>query len=181
MNIDDHRANCNYSKLIWCKRLLWVIVQPFFRFNPFFQGQGLFFNWRNFLLRLFGAKIGKNVRIHSKAEIYFPWNITIENNVTISWNVILYSLGNIVIKEGCMISQYCHLCAGTHDYNKSNFPLIFQDITVGKKVWIATDSYIAPGVTIGENSIIGARSSVYQDVGAGLIIGGNPAKTIKKR
>jgi putative colanic acid biosynthesis acetyltransferase WcaF len=157
-------------------RALWGIAHVvFFRYSP-----RLFYGWRNMILRLFGASIGRNVRIYPSAAITYPWLLIVEDDVVISWHVRVYNLGSISIGAGTVVSQYAHLCGGTHDYTNAEFTLQRTGLVVGKNVWIAADAFIGPGTTIGDNSVVAARAVVVNDVEPGTLVGGNPAKVIRK-
>ena len=139
------------------------------------------YGWRRSLLRIFGAKIGRNVIIRPSTQITYPWKLTIGDYSWIGDEVVLYSLGDIVIGSNSVISQRSYICTGTHDYTSSNFSIYAQKITIGDKCWLATDVYVAPGVTINDNTVVGARSSVFKDLPKGKICLGSPAKPIKSR
>ena len=84
LNILENRKLYPYSKIEYFGRILWSIFFLFFRYSP-----RVFFGWRNFILRLFGAKIGKNVHIYPSAEIYLPWNLKVGNDSSIGeWTLI---------------------------------------------------------------------------------------------
>lgn len=151
-------------------------------------GRGLFrctfHNWygvRRGILRAFGAKIGARAKIRPTVKIEIPWNLDIGDDCLIGDYSILYALGPITIGARSVISQYAHLCAGTHDYSSRVFQLLRPPIKVGSDCWIATDAYVAPGVTVGDRSVLGARSSVYKDMDPDMIYVGNPAKPIRRR
>ena len=107
--------------------------------------------------------------------------IEIDDDATVGDHAILYSLGPIRIGKRSIISQYAHLCAGTHDYADHTFRLIRSPVTIGDDVWIGADSFIGPGVNVGSLSVVGARSSTYKSLPAGQVYVGNPAKRIKER
>lgn len=176
VDVRSHRKNRNYSVKTLVFRVCWGLAMPLFRFSP-----RLLYSWRNLLLRLFGAKLGHRVRVYPTANVFFPWNLEIGDDVTIGWNVELYSLGKISIGSGTIISQHAHLCAGSHDITQPNLPLITPPIVIGSGVWICSGAFVGPGKTIGENSIVGARSCVFNDVPQNTIVGGNPARVIKPR
>lgn len=92
-----------------------------------------------------------------------------------------YNQGKIRIGNNTVISQKTYLCASTHDFTISNFPLVVKFIEIKDQVWIAANAFVAPGVTIGEGAVIGARSAVFKDVNTWEVVGGNPAVFIKKR
>ncbi|WP_084519359.1 putative colanic acid biosynthesis acetyltransferase [Christiangramia echinicola] len=151
----------------------WILFRPFNL--KFFQG------WRTLVLKIFGATISKDVSVYASVKIWAPWNLKIGSYSTIGPGVDIYNQGEIVIGEHSIISQKTYLCASTHNYNLSHFPLIEKPITIGDHVWIAADAFIGPGVTIENGAVIGARSSVFENVDNWSVVGGNPAKFIKKR
>lgn len=157
-------------------QLWWLVYAALFRTSPQFL-----YGWRRFLLRLFGANIGKKVIIRPTARITYPWKVSIGNYSWIGDDVVLYSLGNITIGENTVISQRSYICTGTHDYNSHDFRIYAEDIDVGSKCWLATDVYIAPGITIEDGVVVGARSSVFSNLEAQKIYVGSPAKSIKQR
>jgi putative colanic acid biosynthesis acetyltransferase WcaF len=157
-------------------QLWWFVQATFFRRSPQFA-----YAFRNWILRCFGAQIGKGAIIRPSVTITYPWKINIGDHVWIGDDVVLYSLGPIVIESHAVISQRSYLCTGDHDYTMPDFPIRSRKITIGSEAWIATDVFIAPGVTIGKESVIGARSSVFSDIPAGMVCLGHPCKPIKKR
>ena len=137
--------------------------------------------WRCWVLRLFGAKIGKKVVIRPTARFTYPWKVTIGDYSWVGDDVVFYSIDRIVIGSHTIISQKSYLCTGSHDIKTENFSLITAPIKIGNGAWVATDCFIAPGVTIGANAVIGARSSVFQDIGVQQVAWGTPCKAQYKR
>jgi len=156
---------------------LWWLVQSIL-FHPSPQ---VLYGWRRFLLRLFGAKIGRHVIIRPSVTITYPWKVIIGDYSWIGDNVALYSLGEIKIGANSVISQQSYLCAGTHDYQSLAFDIYSPPITIEDEVWIATDVFIAPGVTVGKGAVVGARSSVFKTIEGGWVYAGNPLLKIKPR
>lgn len=136
---------------------------------------------RCWLLRRFGARIGKNVVIRPTARITYPWNIEIGDYSWIGDDVVLYSLAPIKIGAHCVISQESYLCTGSHALDDPRFPLETGEVVIENGVWIATDCFIGPTVRVGANAVIGARSSVFQSMPAEQICVGSPCKPIKAR
>jgi putative colanic acid biosynthesis acetyltransferase WcaF len=99
----------------------------------------------------------------------------------IASGAILYCQGKITVGRRAVISQGAHLVAGTHDYTKLGFPLITKPITIGDHVWIAAEAFVHPGVSIGEGSVIGARSVVTQSMPEWMICAGHPCVALKPR
>ncbi|NEO32756.1 MAG: colanic acid biosynthesis acetyltransferase WcaF [Symploca sp. SIO3C6] len=132
--------------------------------------------FRCWLLRLFGAKIGTNVIIRPTARFTYPWKVEIGDYSWIGDDVVFYSIDQIRIGQHCVISQKCYLCTGSHDLRDPAFDLIVSGIVIGNGAWIATDCFIAPGVHIGANAVIGARSSVFSNLPAQQVCWGTPAR-----
>lgn len=157
-------------------QLWWVVDFFLFKSSP-----QVFYGWRRFLLRLFGARIGKNVILRPSVKITYPWKISIGDNSWIGDEVDLYSLGEIVIGEDAVISQRSYICTGSHNFENLSFDIFSKPIVIEDQAWLATDVFVAPGVRIGRGAVIGARSSVFKDVPGGYIYAGNPLRQIKKR
>ncbi|RZL96091.1 MAG: putative colanic acid biosynthesis acetyltransferase [Variovorax sp.] len=137
--------------------------------------------WRILLLRLFGADIGRGVLVCSGVKVLLPWNLRIENYTAIGEGVDIYNYAPVHIGANTCVSQRVWLCTGTHDYNVPSFPLTWDAIRVGSGVWIAAECFVAPGVTIGDGAVVGARSVVTRDLGSDAIYAGNPCVLIKPR
>ncbi len=152
--------------------LLWWLVQAIaFPLTPH-----PFNNIRCGILRLFGAKIGQGVIIRPTARFTYPWKVAIGDYSWIGDDVVLYSLDRIEIGEHCVISQKSYLCTGSHDIHDPAFGLQTASIAIAPGVWVATDCFIGPGVAIGANTVVGARSSVFSDLPAAQICLGTPCR-----
>jgi len=158
-------------------RVIWIVAGGvLFKLSP-----KPMHGWRSFILRFFGAKIGKGVHVYPGVKIWAPWNLTLDDECGIGNGVILYSQGKIAIGRRTVISQGAHICAGTHDHTKPGFPLITMPINIGAQAWIAAEVFVHPGVNIGDGCVIGARSVVTKDMPAWMICTGFPCKPIKER
>lgn len=160
----------------WSVQLWWIVEALLFNPSPQFM-----YGWRRFLMRSFGAKVGKGVILRPSMHTQFPWKVTIGDYSWIGDHVVLYSLGPIDIGSNVVISQKSYLCTGSHDYLKEDFPIYFQPIKIEDECWLATDVYVGPGVTIGKGTVIGARSSVFKSLPENKICMGSPAKVVKER
>ncbi|MAV39266.1 MAG: putative colanic acid biosynthesis acetyltransferase [Puniceicoccaceae bacterium] len=176
LDIKANRAISKYSKRELLLRVIWIFGKLVFRLTP-----RPCFGLRRAILRCFGAKVGRNVNIYPSALIYFPWNLEIGDDSSIGEWALIYNLGSITIGELTTISQRAHLCAGTHDYKDAAMPLMKPPINVGDEVWVCADSFVGPKVNIASRAIVAAASVVVKDVACNNIVGGNPAKFIKKR
>ncbi len=154
----------------------WIIQGTLFRLSPQFM-----YGWRRLLLRLFGAIIGDDVLIRPTVNILYPWKLTVGEKSWIGDDVTLYNMANIDIGSNSVISQKSYLCTGTHDNTKSTFDIYAEPINIKNEVWIASDVFIAPGITIENGTVVGFRSTVNKDLPANMICYGNPAKPIKPR
>ncbi len=157
-------------------QLWWVVQGSLFRWSPQFA-----YGFRAWLLRAFGASVGRGVVIRPSVTITYPWKVSIGDYVWVGDNAVLYSLGEIEIGANTVVSQRSYLCGGDHDHNFVDFPIRSRKITIGSQAWLAADVFVAPGVTIGDGAVIGARSSVFKDMPAGMICFGYPCVPVKAR
>lgn len=157
-------------------QLWWIVQSILFRTSP-----QLLYGYRRFLLRAFGAKIGKKVIIRPSVKITYPWKVSIGDYSWIGDDVTLYSLGEITIGKNVVISQKSYICTGSHNYLQSDFPIFAKKITIEDECWLATDVFVAPGITINKGTVVGSRSSVYNNLPSNKVCVGNPAKIIKNR
>ena len=139
------------------------------------------FTLRCVLLKMFGAHVVFNHKIYSSVSIFAPWNLEMVRGSVIGPNVVVYNKDRISIGVSVVISQDVFLCTASHDVNSSTFELITKPITISKGAWIGARAIILPGVTIGEGAVVAAGAVVTKDVEPWMVVGGNPAKPIKKR
>lgn len=158
-------------------RLLWAVTSCcLFRPVP-----KLFGFWHRFLLRLFGARLGKGVLIYPSARIFLPWRVRMGDYSILGPDVLLYSLGHVEIGRHTVISMRASVYAGTHDYTDPRMPLIRSPVTIGEGCWICAEAYIGPGVRVGDGSVVGARSVVVKDLPPHMVCAGHPCVPIKPR
>ena len=166
-----HSLRNRLLRLVW--DWAWLLL---FRPSP-----RLLYGWRNFLLRSFGARVGKGVKVYPSAKIWAPWNLVMENYSCLADHVDCYAVDRILIGANVTVSQYSYLCAASHDYTRPTLPLTTAPITIGAGAWIAADVFIGPGVMVGEGAVVGARSTVVKAVDPWMVVAGNPARNIKPR
>jgi putative colanic acid biosynthesis acetyltransferase WcaF len=126
------------------------------------------------ILRLFGAKVGANAHPYPLARIWAPWNLSMDVASCLSDHVDCYSVAPITIGAHATVSQYSYLCSASRDYRDPTMPLIIAPITVGADAWVAADVFVGPGVRIGDGAVVGARSTVTQDVEPWTVVAGSP-------
>ena len=137
--------------------------------------------FRRLLLRSFGAKVGRDVHIFPNVKIAIPWNLILGDHAAIGDKAILYSLGRIEVGARSTVSQYAHLCAGSHNHRSTGFELLKLPIHIGEDAWICADAFIGPNTIIGDRAVVAARAVVAKNVASDTIVGGNPAKKIGVR
>ena len=108
-------------------------------------------------------------------------NIHIGKNVFFNGGCRFQDQGGIYIDDGALIGPMVVLATLNHEQDPERRGDIFpKPIRIGKKVWIGANATVLPGVTIGDGAIVAAGAVVAKDVPPGVIVGGVPAKTIKR-
>lgn len=167
----------NLSRRTQAGRAAWGIVWALlFRTSP-----RPFFGWRNLLLRIFGAQIGKGCHVYPSTRIWAPWNLTMESGSTMADQVDCYSVDRITLGRNATVSIRTFLCSASHDIRDATRPLTTSPIVIEQDAFVFAEAFIGPGVTIGDAAVVGARAVVVRDVAAGVIVAGNPAKPIGER
>ncbi|MCT4580713.1 MAG: WcaF family extracellular polysaccharide biosynthesis acetyltransferase [Flavobacteriales bacterium] len=159
------------------KRLLWFLVNVWVFQNRLngWSGSKVFF------LKLFGAKVGKNVVIKPNVNIKYPWLLTIGENSWIGEQVWIDNLAPTVIGANVCVSQGAMLLCGNHDYKKVAFDLIVGEITLEDGVWIGAHAVVGPNVTCYSHAVLSVKSVASSDLQAYTIYQGIPAKAVRKR
>lgn len=176
LDISANRRTSTWNAKEQFGRLLWAAVQPLFRFSP-----RPCWGWRRFLLRSFGASIGREVHIDPSVRVAIPWNLEIGDWSAVGYDALIYNLGYVRLGRRVTVSQRAHLCAGTHDFRDPAMPLVKLPITIGDDAWVCADAFLGPGVMVGAGAVVGARAVVVKDVDAWSIVAGNPARTVGTR
>ena len=160
----------------WFVQIWWFCERLFFRPSPHVAN-----GWRVFLLRRFGARIGRSVVIRPSASVTYPWKLTIGDFSWIGEDVVLYSLDDVFIGNHVVISQRSYLCSGSHDYADVSFRITSKPILIRDECWLATDVFVSPGVEIGRGTLVAARSTVTRSLPPGVIAMGSPARVVRDR
>jgi putative colanic acid biosynthesis acetyltransferase WcaF len=152
-------------------RIAWNLVQgTLYRYSPTFSH-----GWRCFLLRCFGARVGVRAHPYPRARIWAPWNLVMGPHSCLANDVDCYSVARIELGPHATVSQYSYLCTASHDYRDPAMPLVAAPIVIESAAWVAADVFVGPGVTIGEGAVVGARSTVMNDVEPWSVAAGSPA------
>ena len=137
--------------------------------------------FRRMLMRLFGATFQGRASVNAGALIVCPWNIKIGPTSSLGDHSWIYALDKIEIGAKTCIGEHVRLLTGYHDITTMNFAFRTKPIKIGSCVWISTGAMVLPGVTIGDGAVVAAGAVVTKDVDPWTVVGGNPAKFIKKR
>lgn len=158
------------------KLFLWYGVNTFF----FRSGLIPFSNVLVFILRLFGAKIGRDVRIKPFVHIRYPWRFEMGDH---SWLADCYidNLAPVRLGKNVCVSQGAMLLTGNHDFTKPAFDLITKPIVLEDGVWIGARSVVCPGVRGRSHAVLTVGSIATRDLDPYSVYRGNPAYKIKDR
>ena len=159
------------------KRLAWYFTNVLFFINPLNPFSGI----KAWLLRLFGAKVGKGVNIKPGVNIKYPWNLEIGDYSWIGENVWIDNLAQVKIGSNVCISQGAMLLCGNHNYKKPTFDLMVGEITLEDGSWVGAQSVVCPGVTLHTHAVLGVGSVAHHDLDAYGIYQGNPARKVRER
>ena len=176
-NLKDFRLPPNFrGRSALMVQLWWLVQATLFRGSP-----QVCYGFRRWLLRRFGAHIGKGVIVRPSATLTYPWRIRIGDHSWIGDDVVIYSFAEITIGNDVVISQKSYLCAGTHDYRSQDFSIQALPIVIEDQAWVAADVFVAPGVTVGKGAVVGSRSSVFTNLPSMMVCIGSPARPVRPR
>jgi putative colanic acid biosynthesis acetyltransferase WcaF len=177
MNLGDYDRRGYHPGAGVLKRTAWYAVNAL-----------LFDSWllpmsapKRFLLRLFGARVGRGVVIKPRVNIKYPWHVAIGDYAWLGEGVWLDSLTSIRIGDHACLSQDAYLLTGNHDYRDPRFGLIVAAITVEAEAWIGARAVVCPGVTVGRGAVLVVGSVLRGAAEAGGVYQGNPAVKVRER
>lgn len=137
--------------------------------------------WRVWLLRAFGARLGRGCRIKPGLRVKFPWRLQVGEACWLAEDAWLDNLAPIEIGDRVCLSQGAYLCTGNHDFRSPGFELRLGPISIGNDAWIAARAVLAPGTRIGPGSVVGLGAVVSGTVPPGVLVRGNPAVVVGPR
>jgi len=159
------------------KEVLWYVVKRFI----FLTSIPYPYAFKCFILRLFGAKIGRGVIIKPRVNIHFPWKLDIGNHVWIGEEVFILNFETITLENHTCISQRAFLCGGNHDYRNPSMPYKNRPIKIEEGAWVGASVFVGPHVVVGQYTVISAGSVVTSSLESNSIYKGNPAVFISTR
>lgn len=158
-------------------RFFWYYINAIVFKSYWFPFNGL----KSILLRIFGAKIGKNCIWKPGVNIKYPWKLQVGNYSWIGEKVWIDNLDQVIIGDHVCISQGAMLLCGNHNYNAVKFDLITKSIIVESGSWIGAMSIVCPGARIKSHAVLSVGSVAIGELEAYYIYQGNPASKKKKR
>lgn len=136
---------------------------------------------RGLLSELFGYRVPESLRVFPPFYTDFGRNITVGRDVFINACCHFQDHGGVTIGDGCQIGHnvvFATLNHGLSPEDRQNtYPV---PIVLGRNVWVGSNATILQGVTIGDNAVIAAGAVVTKDVEPATIVGGVPAKVIRR-
>lgn len=159
------------------KEAIWYLIKMTF----FLSSLPYPTSFKCFLLRLFGARIGKGVVIKPRINIHFPWKLQVGDHVWIGEEVLILNFEKVSIGSNVCISQRAFLCGGNHDFRDPSMPYRNGVIILEEGCWVGASCFVGPGVTIGTDTVVAAGSVVTSTLNPNGVYKGNPAMYIKNR
>lgn len=176
-NAHDPYLKAAFSLKDRSRRFVWgVVCAMLFRLSP-----RPFHGWRAFLLRCFGAKLGKGCHIYPKARIWAPWNLICEDVVAVADEAIIYNPEPVFLGSHSIISQQAYLCGATHDHNHPAFPLIAAPIRIEAYAWVCARATVQLGVCVAEGAVLGLGAVATKNLEPWSVYVGIPARKVKDR
>lgn len=159
------------------KEVLWLIVRSIVFLHMPFPLYAL----RRWLLRRFGAQVGKGVIIKAGVKITFPWKLAIGDNTWLGEECWILNLDHVTIGADVCISQRAMVCTGSHNWRSPGFDLIVKPVAIESGAWIAAGAFVGPGVTVATHAVLTANSVATRDLKPYAIYQGNPAEKVRDR
>ncbi|WP_413577891.1 sugar O-acetyltransferase [Bdellovibrio sp. HCB290] len=134
------------------------------------------------LSRIFGS-VGERVVVRPPIQVDYGFNISVGSRTFINFNAVFLDCNKITIGEDCQIAPGVQFYTATHPLEAKTRKSGLESahpITIGNNVWIGGNAIICPGVTIGDNSVVGAGSVVTKSLPANVLAVGNPARIIRQ-
>ncbi len=135
------------------------------------------------LLREILGKTGRNVHIEAPFHCDYGYNIEVGENFFANYNFLVLDVGKVRIGKNAQIAPNVSIYTAGHPVHPDSRNSGYEygiDITIGDNVWLGGSVCILPGVTIGNNVVIGAGSVVTRDIPDNVVAAGNPCRVLRK-
>jgi putative colanic acid biosynthesis acetyltransferase WcaF len=177
MNLANYNKENYHPGRSKLKCLRWYFVNVIFFRNPLNPLSKV----KVWLLRLYGAKVGKGVVIKPAVNIKYPWRLTIGDYSWIGENVWIDNLADVTIASNVCVSQGAMLLTGNHNYKLETFDLMTGEIKLEEGSWVGARAVVCPGVTLHRRAVLTVNSVATEDLEENGVYQGTPAKYIRKR
>lgn len=167
-----------YSRRNKLRRLLWMLTWAALA-RPF--PKSMLAGWKRTLLRMFGARMAPTAIVYAEAKVFMPWQLTMDDHACLASGVDCYNAAPIHIGAYATVSQRAYLCTAGHDITDPDHRQTQAPISIGPRAWVCAEAFVGQGVTIGEGAVVAARAVAVKDVDPWTVVGGNPARFIKRR
>jgi putative colanic acid biosynthesis acetyltransferase WcaF len=137
--------------------------------------------WRGWLLRRFGARVGRGVIIKPRVNIHLPWKLSVGDHAWIGEEVFILNFEPVTIGAHACVSQRAFLCTGNHDFRDVTMPYRNGPISIGDGAWVGAQVFVAPGVTIGDEAVVTAGSVVTRPLPPRMVCAGSPCAPVSPR
>lgn len=174
--LDTYDNSHYYPGPAW-KRALWYLLS-----YALFQSYVLPFSApKAAVLRLFGARVGKGLRIKPAVRIKYPWLLTVGDHVWIGESVWIDNLAQVHLGHHVCLSQGAMLLTGNHNYKKPGFDLEVAGITLENGVWIGAQAIVCPGLKAASHAVLATGAVATTALEAYTVYAGNPAQAVRRR
>lgn len=157
--------------------LVWQFVKIWFFLSPWPWPS----RFKAFLLRMFGAKVGRGLYLRPRVNIHFPWKLELGDYCWIGDRCEILNLEPVVFEDHVALAHDVYIAAASHNIKSKTMAYANAPIRIQRGTWVASRTVIGAGVTIGENCVIAAGSVVVKDVPRDSIVAPSPSVVIKKR
>jgi maltose O-acetyltransferase len=129
------------------------------------------------------AHLGEDVFIETPFRCAYGVNLSVDDGVYMNTGCVILDCAKVEIGAKTLLGPAVQIYTAIHPLDpeeRAAFIETAKPVMIGKNVWIGGAAVILPGVTIGDNAVVGAGSVVTKDVAANTVVAGNPAKVIRK-
>ena len=137
---------------------------------------------REILAKLFGS-VGKGIWIEPMFQCDYGYHIHVGDNFYVNHNCVMLDCAPICFGDNVLVGPNCGFYTAGHPLDverRTQWLEYAKPIHVGNNVWFGGNAVVLPGVTIGDDVVIGAGSVVTKDIPSGVLAAGNPCKVIRE-